>query len=77
MHASRPTTWCVLTTAIGGGPLTSRTSSTDSPVVPVGEPVVEQLRDVAILATIALLFVLTLQILWLTKPKRHQTRDRR
>jgi hypothetical protein len=39
--------------------------------------VVEQLRDVAILATIALLFVLTLQILWLTSPKRHQTRDRR
>ena len=47
------------------------------PVVPVGEPVVEQLRDIAILATIALLIVLTLQILWLTNPRRHQDRGRR
>jgi hypothetical protein len=38
---------------------------------------VEQLRDVAILAAIALLFVLTLQILWLTNPRRHQDRNRR
>jgi hypothetical protein len=47
------------------------------PVVPVESPVVEQLRDVAIVATIALLFVLTLQILWLTSPRRRQHRDRR
>jgi hypothetical protein len=33
-----------------------------------------QLRDIAILAAIALLFVLTLQGLWLTSPKRRHRR---
>jgi hypothetical protein len=35
---------------------------------------VDQLRDIAILATIALLFVLTLQVLWLTNPRRDAER---
>ena len=35
---------------------------------------VEQLRDVAILATIALLIVLTMHWLWLTNPRRRQDR---
>jgi hypothetical protein len=38
---------------------------------------VDQLRDIAILATIALLFVLTLQVLWLTNPRRTADRRRR
>ena len=32
---------------------------------------VDQLRDIEILATIALLFGLTLQVLWLTSPRRN------
>jgi len=35
-----------------------------------------QLRDVAVLATIALLIVLTLQVLWLAGDRRHRDRDR-
>ena len=35
---------------------------------------VDQLRDIEILATIALLFVLTLQVLWLTSPRHHAGR---
>lgn len=35
-----------------------------------------QLRDMAILATIALLIVLTMQILWLTDARRHRDRGR-
>lgn len=38
---------------------------------------VEQLRDVAILATIALLIVLTMQGLWLTNPRRRRDRGDR
>jgi len=45
--------------------------------VPVGDPLVEaQLRDVAVLAMIALLFVLTLQVLWLTGDRRRRDQDR-
>ena len=36
---------------------------------------VEQLRDVAILVTIALLIVLTMQALRLTDPRRHRGPD--
>lgn len=38
---------------------------------------VEQLRDIAILATIALLIVLTFRVLWLTNPRRRQDGDSR
>ncbi len=38
---------------------------------------VEQLRDVAILVAIALLIVLTMQVLRLTDPRRHQGPDDR
>lgn len=38
---------------------------------------VDQLRDTEILAAIALLFVLTLQVLWLTSPRRNAGRRRR
>ena len=38
---------------------------------------VEQLRDVAILVTIALLIVLTMQVLRLTDPRRNEGPDRR
>ena len=38
---------------------------------------VEQLRDVAILVTIALLIVLTMQGLRLTDPRRHEGPDGR
>lgn len=38
---------------------------------------VDQLRDIAILATIALLFILTLQLLALTRPHGDGERRRR
>ena len=44
-------------------------------VVPVGDPVETQLRDVAILMMIGLLFVLTLQVLWLTSGRHDDDRD--
>jgi hypothetical protein len=37
----------------------------------------DQLRDIAILLTIALLFVLTLQVLSLTNPRRRERPGRR
>ena len=45
-------------------------------VVPVGDAVETQLRDVAILAMIGLLLVLTLQVLWLTSGRRDEDRKR-
>jgi len=46
-------------------------------VCPWESPLMEtQLRDVAVLATIALLIVLTLQVLWLTGDRHHRDRDR-
>ena len=38
-------------------------------------PVETQLRDVAILMTIVLLFVLTIQVLWLTAERPRRDRD--
>jgi hypothetical protein len=63
--------WCVLTTPLWwpsidfAGPRANSSSP-----CPRRSLVVESLRDVAILAAIALLLVLTIQVLWLTSPRR-------
>jgi hypothetical protein len=46
-------------------------------VVSVGDAVETQLRDLAILAMIGLLLVLTLQVLWLTSGRRDEDRKGR
>jgi hypothetical protein len=74
---SEPAEWCVLTTGLWWLSVDLAGPRDQPSVVPVGESPLEQLRDVAILAMIALLFVLTLQILWLTNPRRCQDRNGR
>ena len=72
-----PAGWCILTTGLWLRSVGSRSRAMSHSIVPAGDSVAEQLRDVAILATIALLVVLTLRVLWLTNPRRIADRRRR